>query len=229
MIRPKLAFAVDAASWTRAAPLASAVAPHVDVLKLGLELFCAEGPSVVRAARDLGPEVFLDLKLHDIPATVERAVAAVAGLGVRYLTVHASGGRAMLRAAVERARRDAPELTLLAVTALTSLGDADLGELGVSRTMSAHVTALADLAWSEGARGFVCSPLEVGALRARFPDAELVTPGIRRGADARGDQTRTATPREAVALGASVLVVGRPIRDAVDPAAVARELRIELA
>ncbi len=229
MTKVKLAFAVDAASWAEAAPLAERVAPHVDVLKLGLELFCAEGPTAVRSARSLGPEIFLDLKLHDIPATVERAVAAVAGLGVRYLTVHAAGGRAMLRAAVDRARRDAPELTVLAVTALTSLGETDLGEVGVSRSISGHVLALAELAWDEGVRGFVCSPLEVEALRARFPAAELVTPGIRRDGDVRGDQRRTATPREAAARGASVIVVGRPIRDALDPAAAARDIRDELA
>lgn len=229
MSRAQLAFAVDAASWAEAAPVATRVAPHVDVLKLGLELFCAEGPSVVRAARALGPSVFLDLKLHDIPATVERAVGAVAGLGVAYLTVHASGGRAMLRAAVERARRDAPELRVLVVTALTSLGETDLADLGVGRRMADHVPELARMAWEEGARGFVCSPLEVQALRRAHPGAVLVTPGIRRSGDALGDQTRTATPREAVERGASLLVVGRPIRDAADPAAVAVEIRGELA
>lgn len=229
MSRARLAFAVDAASWREAAPLVEQVAPHVDVLKLGLELFCAEGPAAVREARSLGPEIFLDLKLHDIPATVERSIAAVAGLGIRYVTVHASGGRAMVRSAVARARRDAPELEVLAVTALTSLGDADLDELGVARGMLGHVSALAALAWEAGARGFVCSPREVAELRARFPDATLVTPGIRRASDPAGDQARTMTPAEAAARGASLLVVGRPIRDAEDPAAVAREIKGQLA
>jgi orotidine-5'-phosphate decarboxylase len=174
-------------------------------------------------------DIFLDLKLHDIPATVDAAVGAAASLGARYLTVHASGGATMLEAAVRRAERDAPEMIVLAVTVLTSLDREDLAALGISREPGAQALELARLAQKAGAHGLVCSPAEVRTLRdALGPDVVLVTPGIRPAGAAVGDQKRTGTPAEAIRDGASLLVVGRPIRDAADPAAAARAIVQEI-
>jgi orotidine-5'-phosphate decarboxylase len=184
----------------------------------------------VRFGRELGCDVFLDLKLHDIPATVDGAVARACELGVKYLTVHASGGGAMLEAAVKRAAKDAPGLTILAVTVLTSLDDADLAAAGIPRSATEHVVGLARLAHDAGVRGFVCSPAEITPLRAALGnEVVLVTPGIRPAGAAAGDQKRVGTPGDAIRAGASVLVVGRPIRDAADPAAAARQVLAEIA
>lgn len=199
-------------------------------LKIGLELFCAEGPSVIDAVRADSRRVFLDLKLHDIPRTVERAVRAAALHHVGLLTVHAGGGRAMLEAAMQAAREIGPAAPkIIAVTVLTSLNDQDLRDVGVLRAARDHVLGLAELALAAGVDGLVCSPHEVAALRARFGRQPLlVVPGIRSATDHTGDQKRTATAAEATRAGASYLVVGRPILEAVDPAAAAARIQEEI-
>ncbi len=200
------------------------------MLKVGLELFVQAGPAAVALGAEAGRPVFLDLKLHDIPETVERAVAQASTLGARMLTVHAAGGAAMLGRAVERARKEGHGLEIVAVTVLTSLDGRDLAAMGVASDVGAHVERLARLAWNEGVRTFVCSPHEAALLRkALGPAAMLVTPGVRPAASATGsdDQKRTMTAGEAIAHGADWVVVGRPIRDATDPGAAARGLAQE--
>jgi orotidine-5'-phosphate decarboxylase len=228
--RDRLVFPLDFPTLAEARPAAEALAPAVGVLKVGLELFVREGAAAVALGRALGRDVFLDLKLHDIPETVERAVASAAALGARYLTVHAAGGASMLaRAAAQAARAPAP-LTLLAVTVLTSLDAADLAAQAIPGTARDHVLRLARLAWNAGVRGFVCSPAEARAMReALGPEALLVTPGIRPAGAEAGDQKRVATPATAIADGADLLVVGRPIRDAADPLAAAHAVVAEIA
>jgi orotidine-5'-phosphate decarboxylase len=227
--RSRLAFPLDYPDLDAARRGAALIREPVGVLKVGLELFVREGPSAVRLGAELGCDVFLDLKLHDIPATVEGAVASAAGLGARFLTIHASGGPRMVEAAVRRAERESPAMVVLAVTVLTSLDDTDLATLGVGGTTASHALALARAARGAGARGFVCSPSELRRMRAEVgPDAILVTPGIRPAGAATGDQKRTGTPREAILDGADLLVVGRPIRDAADPTAAARAIAAEV-
>lgn len=230
--RGRLVFPLDFATIAEARVAATRLAGGIGVLKVGLELFVSEGPAAVALGRELGLEVFLDLKLHDIPETVDRAVASAAALGVRYLTVHAAGGAEMLRRAVGRAAQatqvGAP-LTILAVTVLTSLDEGDLRAQGVEASPSEQVLRLARAAWAAGVRGFVASPAETRALReALGPEALLVIPGIRPTGAAAGDQKRIATPASAIADGADLLVVGRPIRDAVDPAAAAGAVVAEI-
>ncbi len=226
----RIALPLDVADAREAGRLADRLAAEVGVLKIGLELFVAEGPAILALGARHDRDVFLDLKLHDIPETVERAVAAAARHGVRYLTVHAAGGPDMLRRAVERAARESGgRMQLLAVTVLTSMAEPDLRATGVDRRPGDQVLALAKLAWSQGVRGFVCSPLEVAALRAALgPDATLVVPGVRAAGAPQGDQKRVATPGQAIRDGADLLVVGRPIRDAADPVAAAREIAAEI-
>ena len=227
--RGRLVFPLDYATLVEARTAATKLAPAIGVLKIGLELFVSEGPASAALGREFGLDVFLDLKLHDIPETVERAVASAAALGVRYLTVHASGGVEMLRRAVARAAQAATPLTILAVTVLTPLDEDDLRAQGVEATPSDQVLRLARVAWSAGVRGFVASPAEARALReALGPDALLVTPGIRPIGAAAGDQKRIATPSSAIADGADLLVVGRPIRDAADPLAAAAAVVAEI-
>lgn len=227
----RLAFALDYPSLQAARQGAELVAPWVGVLKVGLELFVQSGPASVSIGRDLGCDVFLDLKLCDIPETVERAVERAAELGVRFLTLHASGGGRMLEAAQRRVEHSGTPLCLLAVTVLTSLDTADLTALGVSAPPKEHVLRLARLARDAGVPGLVCSAAEVEALRAELgPAPILVTPGIRPPGSAGGDdQKRVATPAHAIRAGASLLVVGRPIRDARDPAEAARQITIQIA
>lgn len=227
--RKRLVFPLDYPSLEDARAGATLVAPAVGVLKVGLELFVREGPEAVALGPELGLDVFLDLKLHDIPQTVERAVESAASLGVRYLTVHASGGAAMLERAQAAAARASSDLVLLAVTVLTSLDAADLDAQAIGGSPGEHVVRLAKLAWGAGIRGFVASPAEASALRRELgPDARIVTPGIRpAGAEAR-DQKRIATPARAIADGADLIVVGRPIRDAADPLAAARAIVREI-
>lgn len=221
----RIALAVDTTTTAEAQPLVERLAPHVGVLKVGLELFCREGPSTVTWARRFGLDVFLDLKLHDIPETVDRAVAAVCATGARYVTLHAQGGAKMVERAVRRAEAEGGRTLPLFVTVLTSLGEDDLLAQGVTGSPEAQVVRLAGLAWSAGARGFVTSAREVGALRGTLGrDAFLVTPGIRPAGSGTDDQKRTATPRAAIAEGADLLVVGRPLRDAADPVATARAI-----
>ena len=216
--------ALDLPSLDRARALALAVKSAVGMLKVGLELYVEVGPAAVAMGRDAGLPVFLDLKLHDIPETVERAVARASALGARMLTVHAAGGRTMLRRAVERARKEGAGLEVVAVTVLTSLDADDLADAGVSGDVPSQAERLARLAWDEGVRTFVCSPHEAARLRGALgSEATLVTPGVRSGGEARGDdQKRTMTAGQAVAAGARWVVVGRPIRDAADPLAAAQ-------
>ncbi len=228
---PGLIVALDVPDGDAACRAAAALPVEVRYVKVGLELFCATGPSVLDRLRAAGREVFLDLKFMDIPRTVERAVNSAGAGGAFMLTVHASGGRAMLTAAAEAARALGPRRPkLVAVTVLTSLDRNDLRELGVEREPSDQVLALADLALACGMDGLVCSAREVAALRRRIgPEPILVTPGIRPAGGAVGDQKRVATPAAAVRAGASYLVVGRPILEAADPAAAARAVLAEMA
>jgi orotidine-5'-phosphate decarboxylase len=220
--RERICAAIDFPSWAAAEPFARAVAPEVGMLKVGLELFVAEGPPVVRAAAALGRPVFLDLKLHDIPNTVEGAARSAAASGASLLTVHASGGTEMVRAAVRGA---GPGVRVLAVTVLTSLDSAALESVGLRGPPEDAVVRLAKLAVSAGAGGIVCSPHEVAAVRAAVGRGPLlVIPGVRPAGAAKGDQARVATPAEAVRAGADVLVIGRPLREGGDPAAAARAI-----
>jgi len=198
------------------------------MLKVGSELFTAAGPDIVRNLVGRGYPVFLDLKFHDIPNTVARAVAAAGRLGVSLVNVHALGGVEMMRAAVEAAGEAAPGMHVIAVTMLTSHDDAEIGRIGLPGAAQEHVLRLAGLAAEAGLAGVVASPEETAALRARFPRPFLiVTPGIRPAwAPDRGDQKRVATPADAMEAGADYIVVGRPVTAAPDPAdAVARILR----
>lgn len=222
----RICAALDFGSFAQAEPFARAVAPHVGMLKVGLELFAAEGPAAVRAAAAFGRPIFLDLKLHDIPNTVEGAARSAAASGAALLTVHASGGAEMVRAAVRGA---GGRLRVLAVTVLTSLDEAALDAIGLAGPTEAAVIRLARLAIGAGAGGLVCSPHEVAAVRAAVGAGPLlVVPGVRPAGAAKGDQVRVATPAEAVAAGADVIVVGRPLRDAPDPAAAARDIAATL-
>ena len=219
----RLIFALDLPSLDEARRAALAVRDAVGMLKVGLELFVEAGPRAVALGEEARRPVFLDLKLHDIPETIERAVARASGLGVRMLTVHAGGGPAMLRRAVDRARREAAGLEIVAVTVLTSLDEHDLRAMGIAGDVPSHVERLARLAWTEGVRAFVCSPHEAAKVRAALgPRATIVTPGVRAAAGAgQDDQKRTMSARDAIAAGADWVVVGRPIRDAPDPPAAA--------
>ncbi|WP_394839583.1 orotidine-5'-phosphate decarboxylase [Pendulispora rubella] len=220
----RLIFAADFADVDEARRASLALQPHLGLVKIGLELFVGAGPQALAWAREAGLPVFLDLKLHDIPATVERAVDRAVALGARMLTVHAGGGKEMLARAVRCAEAAGDTCTIVAVTVLTSLDDADLTELGVDAKPDAHARRLARLAFDQGVRAFVCSPEEVATLRVELgPTATLITPGVR-AAKGSDDQKRVATARDAVARGADYVVVGRPIRDAVDPVAAAASL-----
>jgi len=223
----RICAALDFPSWRSAEPFARAIAPAVGMLKVGLELFTAEGPPAVRAAAALGRPVFLDLKLHDIPATVEGAARSAAATGASLLTVHACGGAEMIRAAVRGA---GGRTKVVAVTVLTSLDAAALEAIGLDGPPEAAVVRLARLAVGAGAAGLVCSPQEVARVRAAVgPATLLVVPGVRPAGAARGDQARVATPEEAVRAGADVIVVGRPLRDAPDPVAAAGAIAASIA
>ncbi len=225
----RLVLALDVPGRVEALELAGRLSGEVGLFKVGLELFAAEGPSIVgEIARLPSPcPVFLDLKLHDVPATVERAVRAVAGLaGVRYLTVHAGGGPAMLRAAVTAA---AGRLGILAVTVLTSLSDEDLAAVGAQGPVADLVLRRTELAARCGCAGVIASPQEAALIRTRGLGLEVLTPGVRPAGAGQDDQKRVATAEEAIAAGADRIVVGRPIRDAADPAATARALVAEIA
>lgn len=213
--------AIDTPALDHALAFVRLVAPHVGGIKLGLEFFMAEGPAGVRAVAALGLPVFLDVKLHDIPNTVAGAMRALAPLGLAMVNVHAAGGLAMMAAA----RAAMPDTTkVIAVTMLTSLDAGDLAATSIAATPDEHVARLAGLARDAGMDGVVCSAREVAGLRARWPDGVLVTPGIRPVGGDVGDQKRVMTPREAVAAGSSILVIGRPITMAADPAAAARSI-----
>jgi orotidine-5'-phosphate decarboxylase len=228
--RSPIVLALDTADLAEARAWAGAAGASIGMVKVGLELFGAHGPQALRALRADGHRVMLDLKLHDIPATVGRAVAALAPLGAELLTVHAAGGRAMLRSAHTAA---AAGTRVAAVTVLTSLDQGDLEALGLGRPLAAS-ERLAAVALEAGCQALVCSPLEVARLRALAgPEVTLICPGIRPAAAGPGpsaaadDQARVATPAAALAAGADLLVVGRPITRAPDPAAAARAVHAE--
>ncbi|HXX29865.1 MAG TPA: orotidine-5'-phosphate decarboxylase [Myxococcaceae bacterium] len=226
--RDHLAWAADV-RLGEARALYRRLRPFVSVVKVGLSLFVEEGPRAVEMLRAEQARIFLDLKLHDIPNTVELAAARAAGLGVAYLTVHAAGGPAMLAAALRGAKGGAAAAGLepprvLAVTALTSLDDAAVTGLGFGASAAEMAERLASVAAAAGVGGLVCSAREVAELRRRHPDLFLCTPGIRPpGADA-ADQARTETAEAAIRSGANLLVVGRPLHGAADPVAAARSL-----
>lgn len=207
--------------------LSSLLREDVGLLKIGLQSYTAEGPALVRSVSSLGPKVFLDLKLHDIPNTVGKAVEAAGKLGVRMLTIHLSGGTEMVRAAVAARGKD---MLLLGVTVLTSSTDDTLAETGVAGNTSDQVLRLARLGVASGIDGLVASPHEARMLRAEFGDAiKIVTPGIRPTGSDAGDQKRFTTPREAIDSGADYLVIGRPITGAADPRGAVQSIIAELA
>lgn len=213
--------ALDTPKLDRARELATRVRHHVGGIKLGLEFFAANGAAGVREMAQLGLPIFLDLKLHDIPNTVAKAVQALSPLEPAILTVHAAGGRAML----EDAKAAAPPHTkVVGVTMLTSLDAEDLAATGVTGSAHDQVLRLTDLAQAAGLDGIVCSGAEVAAVHARWPRGFLVVPGVRPADGQLGDQKRVVTPRAALDAGASVLVVGRPITQAEDPDAAARAI-----
>ena len=241
--KPQIIVALDVPSSRSVPGIVANLPDQIEYYKIGLELFAAEGPAALDPLRAKQKKIFLDLKLHDIPRTVARAVASAARHSVSLLTLHASGGREKLKAAAQAARdcgESGPKL--IAVTTLTSLNDQDLAELGVTRSVADHTLALADLALSCGIHGLVCSPLEALALRKKYgPDPILITPGIRlRPADGasprqvrpsgekKEDQKRVATLRAAVEAGADFLVVGRPILEAPDPRQAALDILKEM-
>ncbi|MGB9378959.1 MAG: orotidine-5'-phosphate decarboxylase [Mycobacteriales bacterium] len=224
--RAPIAVALDAPDLATAQKWAAAVTPHVSTLKVGLELFCRYGPeSVLRTRGDTDVRLFLDLKLHDIPNTVAGAARAVSKLRPDYLTVHAGGGAAMIAAAAEAL----PDCMIAGVTLLTSMSDADTAAVGLGQHPLEVVTRLASLAVASGARALVCSPREVAAVRAAVgPDVVLITPGVRPAGAASGDQARVSTPQQALADGADLLVVGRPITGGDDPGAAAQAMAADL-
>jgi orotidine-5'-phosphate decarboxylase len=227
MDRNPILCAIDTPDLARAQSLIAATAGAVGGVKLGLEFFAAHGPDGISKAADGQKNVFLDLKLHDIPNTVAGAVKSARALDPLLLTVHCSGGPAMMRAAVEA--RGSARTKIVGVTVLTSLDDTDLGAVGQSRPAADQVKRLALLAQESGLDGVVCSPQEVAMLRAACRRGFLlVVPGIRPAGAAAGDQKRVQTPRDAIAAGADYLVIGRPITEAPDPGAAARAIAAEL-
>jgi orotidine-5'-phosphate decarboxylase len=228
--RRRLIVALDVPNAHAAADLAARLEDTCQWFKVGLELFTAAGPAVLEPLLKRGHSIFLDLKFHDIPNTVAGAVRSAASLGVHMLTVHAAGGPAMLAAARAALDRLANPPELLAVTVLTSMDAPQIKAIGVDRTPASQVELLARMGIGAGIRGFVCSPQEVSALRALTgPEGVLVIPGIRPAGAGIGDQKRVATPAEALRLGASHLVVGRPITQAANPAEAAHAILLEMA
>ncbi len=222
--RQRLIVALDVSTAAAAQKIVEAVGDSALTYKVGMQLYTAEGPQVVRDLVASGRRVFLDLKYHDIPNTVGAAVAEAGKLGVSMLTVHAAGSGKMLRAAVESARTW-PEMMVLAVTVLTSLDTSDLEKVGVRGGVEDTVVRLAAIALANNCHGVIASAREASTLRAELGDAfAIVTPGVRPAGTEAGDQVRVVTPAEAIASGASHIVVGRPITEAADPAAEARAI-----
>jgi orotidine-5'-phosphate decarboxylase len=223
--RHRLIVALDVSTAAAARKIVAAVGDSAYTYKVGMQLYTAEGPTIVRELVASGRRVFLDLKYHDIPNTVGAAVQEAAELGVGMLTVHASGGARMLRAAAEASASHERSPLVLAVTVLTSMDDEDLDKVGIRGGVVGQVLRLASLALSNGCRGVVASAREAGALRQELgQDFVIVTPGVRPAGSGHGDQVRVVTPAEAISAGASHIVVGRPITDAADPAAEARAI-----
>jgi len=227
MTKAPIAVALDAPDLATARQWATAVAPHVQVVKVGLEVFLRDGHDAVHVARESsGCDIFLDVKLHDIPATVAGAAHAVAKLSPKYLTVHASGGQDMVKAAVEAL----PDTFVTAVTILTSLSQDQLAAMGWNGSAQDIVKRLASQSVAAGARAIVCSPQEVAAVRAEVgPDTVLITPGVRPAGSDAGDQKRIATPEQALADGANLLVIGRPITAAANIAEAAATIASNIA
>lgn len=221
--------ALDVSSAADARQIVCALGDSVSTYKVGKQLFTAEGPQFVQELVHAGHSVFLDLKFHDIPNTVAAAVRQAAALGISMLTVHASGGKKMLRAAAEAAAEASRPPLVLAVTVLTSLNNHDMGELGINGRVLDQVIRLAGLARDAGCGGIVASAHEARELRRELGTGfAIVTPGVRPAGDAAGDQARVVTPAAAIAAGATHIVVGRPITQAQDPAAAARRILEEL-
>ncbi len=230
--RDRLIVALDVSTAAAAKKIVDAVGASATTFKVGKQLFIAEGPAIVRDLVASGHKVFLDLKFHDIPNTVAAAVGSAAALGVSMLTVHASGGAKMLRAAAQAAKDAKKPPLVLAVTVLTSLGDREMQELGVLGRAADQVLRLAELARNNGCLGVVASPQETGKLREMLGTGfAIVTPGVRPAGSDPGDQARVATPADAIRNGATYLVVGRPITEAKDPGRAARAIlkQIEVA
>jgi orotidine-5'-phosphate decarboxylase len=225
-ITDKLILALDVDRAEDALALVRLLKPYLGLFKIGNQLFTREGPAIVRAMRAEGVDIFLDQKWHDIPQTVAKAVTAAAALDVRYVTVHASGGLEMLKAAQEATKGSRTEI--LAVTVLTSLDDGALRQIGFDRTAADQVVRLARLAVLAGVSGLVCSPHEIELIRQQIQEpVTLVTPGVRSGSDGVQDQKRTLSAPEALRRGANHLVIGRPITKATDPVAATRALLAE--
>jgi orotidine-5'-phosphate decarboxylase len=215
MTKSKIIVALDVPSKTEALKLVKDLSGQTSFFKVGLQLYTAEGPAFVRELIENGAKIFLDLKLHDIPNTVARAIEAANSLGVKMLTIHLSGGSAMVRAAATASRQ---EMMLLGVTLLTSLSQHSLGEIGINDKIDNQVARLARLGVAAGINGLVASPLETRKLRELFPhNISIVTPGVRPEWSDIGDQQRTTTPRQAIDAGADYLVIGRPITAAKNP------------
>ena len=226
-----LILALDVPTREAADPILRQLRGQLRWVKIGLQMFTAYGPDYVREVAGLGFNVFLDLKLHDIPNTVAKAVESLAPLPIHMLTLHCAGGSEMMRAALAAQQKHNPQLLLLGVTVLTSMDSSGLQEIGVTTPSAEQVARLGQLAATAGLRGLVCSPLEVALLRQQLPAAmQLITPGIRPAHEAgTDDQKRVMTPANAAQAGSSYIVVGRPILQAADPAAAARAILAELA
>ena len=225
----QLILALDLETREDALAMLEHLGDSINWVKIGLQLFAAHGPDFVREIADYGYKVFLDLKLHDIPNTVAKAVRSIATLPVELLTLHASGGGEMLEWANNSRNDHAPHLNLLAVTLLTSINEVQLRSLNINGTPEDQVLHLADITLSSGVQGIVCSSLELEPLRARLGhDPIIVTPGIRPVGSANDEQKRVMTPAAAAEAGSSFIVVGRPILKAKDPVAVARSIQADL-
>ena len=225
-----LILALDVPTREAAAPILRQLRGQLRWVKIGLQMFTAYGPNYVREVAGMGFNIFLDLKLHDIPNTVAKAVESLGPLPIQMLTLHTAGGGEMMRAAKAAQQKTNPNLLLLGVTVLTSTDDAGLREIGVNATSPDQVARLGQLAADSGLRGLVCSPLEVAMLRRQLPAGiQLITPGIRPASEAGSDdQKRVMTPADAARAGSTYIVVGRPILQAADPAAAARSILAEL-
>lgn len=225
--KEKIIVAIDTPDAASALHLVESLGDTVGWVKIGLQLFTAEGPAIIRQMKDLGRKVFLDLKFHDIPNTAREAVHSAVALGVDMTTIHLAGGRSMVQEAVGAAENSS--LLVLGVTVLTSLNESELHEIGVPRTPAEQVESLVALGTQVGLRGVVCSPLEISLLRARFGKTHtIVTPGVRPAGSATGDQSRIMTPGDALRAGADHLVIGRPITAAASPRDAAQKILDEI-